>query len=237
MNSSASFLAGVLCGALALGWLCLDRHPLPTRTATAVGDSTPLLMQEEEAVDAVAAEPPQPITVIEPTPAQTDADTGPLRETAATPPAEATAASRELELLIPVSGVSADQLNDTFNDARGERRGHEAIDIMAPTGTPVLAVDDGVIVKLFNSKPGGLTVYQFDDAAELAYYYAHLDRYADGLAEGQSVNRGDLIGYVGYTGNANPNGPHLHFAIFVLGPEKNWWQGTPINPYPHLGGR
>ena len=105
---------------------------------------------------------------------------------------------------------------------------------MAPRGTPVVAVDDGKVVKLFNSKPGGLTVYQFDPDEKLAYYYAHLDRYAPGLAEGTVVKRGDVIGYVGSTGNANPDAPHLHFAVFVLGPEKRWWQGTPINPYPLL---
>lgn len=103
---------------------------------------------------------------------------------------------------------------------------------MASTGTPVVAVDDGVIVKLFDSVPGGLTVYQFDAAGELAYYYAHLDRYAANLKEGQEVARGQLIGYVGATGNADPVAPHLHFAVFLLGPEKQWWKGTPINPYP-----
>lgn len=114
---------------------------------------------------------------------------------------------------------------------------HDAIDIMAATGTPVRAVADGRIVKLFNSKPGGLTIYQFDGTDTLAFYYAHLDRYADGLAEGQVVKQGDLVGYVGYTGNANPAGPHLHFAIMVLGPEKKWWQGAAINPYPYLSAR
>jgi len=98
----------------------------------------------------------------------------------------------------------------------------------------VLAVDDGKIVKLFNSKPGGLTVYHFDPTGKHVYYYGHLDKYAPGLAEGQTVKRGDLIGYVGYTGNANPRAPHLHFAILVLGPEKKWWQGTALNPYLHF---
>ena len=93
---------------------------------------------------------------------------------------------------------------------------------------------DGVIQKLFLSKPGGITVYEFDNNGEFCYYYAHLDRYADGLAEGQHVRAGDVIGYVGTTGNANPNTPHLHLAFFRLGPEKQWWKGTPINPYPTL---
>ena len=140
-------------------------------------------------------------------------------------------------LMIPVEGVAANRLIDTFTEARGGgARPHDAIDIMAPTGTPVRAVDDGKIVKLFLSDAGGITVYQFDPTESFAYYYAHLDRYADGLAEGQAVKRGDVLGYVGYTGNANPAAPHLHFAIVALGPEKRWWQGTPINPYPILIG-
>lgn len=138
-------------------------------------------------------------------------------------------------LLIPVSGVQRNQLTDTFNDARGGGRVHDAMDIMAPKGTPVLAVADGKIAKLFNSKLGGLTIYQFDTAEVHAYYYAHLDSYAPDIKEGDLIMRGDVIGYVGSTGNANPAGPHLHFAIFVLGPEKKWWQGTAINPYPLLG--
>ncbi len=140
-------------------------------------------------------------------------------------------------LLIPVAGVKANQLSDTFIQARGAGRAHDAIDILAPRGTPVRAVDDGKVVKLFNSKPGGLTVYQFDPGEKFAYYYAHLDRYAPGLAEGQQLKRGELVGYVGSSGNANPAAPHLHFAIFVLGPEKHWWQGTAINPYPFLTAR
>ncbi|MEO8015603.1 MAG: M23 family metallopeptidase [Polaromonas sp.] len=141
-------------------------------------------------------------------------------------------------LLLPVQGISASALRDTFGDGRdGGQRGHEAIDILAPTGTPVLAADDGRIVKLFLSQPGGITVYQFDPSGRLAYYYAHLERYADGLAEGQAVRRGSVIGYVGATGNARPDAPHLHFAIFRLGPEKQWWKGEPVNPFTYLGGK
>lgn len=135
-------------------------------------------------------------------------------------------------LPIPIAGVDSSRLFDTFNQRRGDGQPHEAIDIAAPKGTPVVAVDDGKVVKLFNSKRGGLTVYQFDPAEKLAYYYAHLDGYAPGLAEGRELKRGELVGYVGSTGNANPAAPHLHFAIFELGPEKRWWQGTAINPYP-----
>jgi murein DD-endopeptidase MepM/ murein hydrolase activator NlpD len=122
---------------------------------------------------------------------------------------------------------------DMYEQGRGQRV-HEAIDIAAPSGTPVVAVDDGTIAKLFTSKPGGLTVYQFDPAGRLAYYYAHLDSYAGTLKEGMSVKRGDVIGYVGSTGNADRKVPHLHFAIFKLGPDRKWWRGDPINPYPAL---
>lgn len=135
-------------------------------------------------------------------------------------------------LLIPVAGIAPAQLQDTFHDMRGSERSHEAIDIMAALKTPVFAVDDGTLVKLFDSKPGGLTLYQYDPSATFAYYYAHLDSYAAGLVEGQALKRGDLLGYVGVTGNADPQAPHLHFAVFVLGPEKQWWKGTAINPYP-----
>ena len=153
--------------------------------------------------------------------------------------ADATGAPAEPSaLLLPVQGITASALRDTFGDGRdGGQRGHEAIDILAPTGTPVLAVDDGHIVKLFLSQPGGITVYQFDPSGRFAYYYAHLERYADGLAEGQTVRRGSVIGYVGATGNARADAPHLHFAIFRLGPEKQWWKGEPVNPFAYLGGK
>jgi murein DD-endopeptidase MepM/ murein hydrolase activator NlpD len=140
-------------------------------------------------------------------------------------------------LLLPVAGVQAGQLTDTYTQSRGTSRVHEAIDIMAARGTPVYAVEDGRVVKLFLSQPGGITLYQFDPSERLAYYYAHLDGYAPGIVEGKQVKRGELIGYVGSTGNASPDAPHLHFAIFALGPEKKWWQGTAINPYPLLSGK
>jgi peptidoglycan LD-endopeptidase LytH len=139
-------------------------------------------------------------------------------------------------LLVPVRGVLARQLSDTFTQSRGAGRRHDAIDILAPRGTPVLAVADGRIEKLFLSKPGGRTIYQFDPTGRVAYYYAHLDAYAPLLSEGTQVKRGQVIGYVGSTGNASPDAPHLHFAIFLLGPEQRWWQGTAVNPYPLLGG-
>ena len=138
-------------------------------------------------------------------------------------------------LIIPIAGVSRSILRDTFQERRGFST-HEAIDIAAPRGTPVIAVDDGRVTKLFLSVPGGRTIYQFDPHGNFAYYYAHLDAYAEGLHEGAIVKRGDRLGYVGTTGNAAAGAPHLHFAIFRLGPEKRWWQGSAVNPYPVLNG-
>ena len=156
----------------------------------------------------------------------------------APPVTAANAPTEPPALRVPVQGVAASDLRNTFDDGHdGDKRGHEAIDIMAARGTPVLAVDDGRIAKLFLSEPGGITVYQFDPSGQFAYYYAHLERYADGLAEGQTVRREAVLGYVGATGNASPDAPHLHFALFRLGPEKQWWKGEPINPFAYLGGR
>lgn len=137
-------------------------------------------------------------------------------------------------LAIPVAGVKAADLRDTFDETRSGDRKHEAIDILAPRSTPVLAVDDGKIEKLFWSQRGGTTAYQFDPTRTYAYYYAHLDAYAPGLVAGQELKRGDLIGYVGTSGNAPPETPHLHFQIFRLTPEKRWWEGQAIDPYPFL---
>ena len=137
------------------------------------------------------------------------------------------------QLVVPVEGIAPSRLSDMFEQSRGSRK-HEAIDILAPMGTPVVAVDDGRITRLFTSKAGGLTVYQYDAAGQLTYYYAHLQRYAQGVHEGQEVHRGDVIGYVGTTGNADPGTPHLHFSVFRLGDPPKWWQGEAVNPYPAL---
>ena len=157
----------------------------------------------------------------------------------ALPPAGAGAAAalpadlRDRRLLIPVQGVRATDLQPTFHTQRGTRE-HEALDVLAPKGTPVLAVEDGEIVKLFYSVRGGKTIYQFDPSRRYCYYYAHLDRYASGLTEKQQVSQGQVIGYVGSTGNASADAPHLHFAIFKLTAEQRWSEGTPIDPYPAL---
>lgn len=141
-------------------------------------------------------------------------------------------------LAIPVAGVKADQLVDSFNAPRGNGRLHHAIDIMAPEGTPILAASDGTIEKLFFSNGGGgNTIYERSPDGKWIYYYAHLSAYAPGLAAGQQVKRGQVIGRVGHTGDASEAGPHLHFAINTMAPGEGWWQGTPIDPYPLLAGK
>jgi murein DD-endopeptidase MepM/ murein hydrolase activator NlpD len=215
----------------------------PPPVVIAGADPAPALSNTQAAAGAPPAAiasadpaPPLPSASVEVAPPLPPSPGEPTEEVAAAPPPDAGDGGRvpALSLRIPVDGIAAAQLSDTFADARGADRVHDAIDIMAPTGTPVRAVADGRIVKLFDSKQGGLTIYQFDATETVSFYYAHLDRYADGVAEGQAVAQGELIGYVGYTGNASPDGPHLHFAITLLGPEKNWWQGRAINPYPYL---
>jgi murein DD-endopeptidase MepM/ murein hydrolase activator NlpD len=174
---------------------------------------------KKEEPSPVAAPPP---TVMAPPPAGTGY------------PGAVTDDLRQRHLTLPVQGIKPTQLQDTFNDNRGSSRKHEALDVLAPRNTPILAVEDGKIAKLFVSDAGGITIYQFDPSSSYAYYYAHLERYADGLKEGAPIKRGQVIGYVGTTGNAPRDTPHLHFAIFKLGEDKKWWEGTPIDPYSVL---
>lgn len=162
-----------------------------------------------------------------PNPAQPSATAQP----SSTPPTPAA------QLLIPVAGVRPEQLRDTFTEARSEGRTHDAIDIPAPLDTPVLAAADGRIIKLFQSKPGGTTIYQLDPDNRTVYYYAHLDRYADGITEGHFARRGEVIAYVGDTGNAGAGNYHLHFSILVVSDPKRYWEGVNINPYPLLRGQ
>lgn len=168
----------------------------------------------------------------------------PSIQTAETPPPENTEPANDttlvgsyvgrLKLNIPVQGVRADQLQDTFMDARTEGRVHDAIDIPAPAGTPVLAAADGEIAQLFQSEHGGTTVYQYSTDKKLVYYYAHLQHYADGVAPGKFVHQGEVIAYVGDTGNAGAGNYHLHFSISVISNPTRYWEGTNINPYPLL---
>ena len=148
------------------------------------------------------------------------------------PPTSAAPAS--FKLIIPVAGIKASQLRDTFNESRSEGRVHNAMDIMAPVGAAILATAEGKIVKLFTSERGGITIYQLSKDGKLIFYYAHLQRYADGLAEGQIAKQGDVIGYVGDTGNAGAGNYHLHFALWSVTDPKRYWDGININPYPLL---
>lgn len=227
------FFSGLLVGASVLLYmpkpnLMTTEGPAPSALRVASARVPAALASTRPEPGAVfTALPPEPLPPTEPIPADALVATPVTDQTAAKP-----FAVHPGGLLIPVAGIAANQLVDSFDDPRGNDRMHEAIDLMAPLKTPVFAVAEGKLVKRFSSVPGGLTLYQYDASETFAYYYGHLDSYAPDLMEGQLLKRGDLIGYVGVTGNADPGGPHLHFAVFVLGPEKHWWKGTAINPYP-----
>ena len=230
MRVFLAFAIGALCGGMFAAWILGVPPSAPPDQVMILPKPAP-----PAPVPVAVPLPPPPADVPTPAAEPSPPAAAPEPVVPATLPAQTTAAPQlsRGSLTIPVQGVAAAKLSDSFGEIHSGQR-HEAIDIMAPRGTPVISAEDGRIVKLFTSKPGGLTVYQFDASEKFAYYYAHLDRYAPGLAEGQQVRRGDVLGYVGSSGNASPNAPHLHFAIFVLGPEKRWWQGTAINPYPIL---
>jgi peptidoglycan LD-endopeptidase LytH len=179
--------------------------------------------------------PPRPESVSTITPPRAATANGEVSDT--TPPVTTAAdlATLSAELIIPLSGVKASELRDTFNEMRGGgTRKHEALDIMAPRGTPVLSASAGRVLKLHNSKDGGLMVYAADASNRFVLLYAHLDHYADGMQDGLSLRQGQVIGYVGTTGNAAPNAPHLHFAIAHPRDVKLWWTGTAIDPRPLL---
>ena len=143
---------------------------------------------------------------------------------------------RMRELVVPVAGVSVDRIPDTYKAPRGRdgSRRHEAVDIMAPRGTPVLSADDGQVLKLRKNAAGGTTVYATDPEERIIYYYAHLDRYHERMREGMKLAKGDTIGFVGTTGNAPKNVPHLHFQIMRMPADRRWWGGEPIDPLPLL---
>lgn len=228
MKKVFALLAVAFIGLLA--WIAAgtDRvtdDPAPVAGPPAMGSAPP-----------VATPPPEPVV-----PAEVIAPIATATTPAViVPPTETIPTMRDPDaprpMIIPVAGIDRSAIRDMFDEVRGNRR-HEAIDILAPRGTPVIATDDGVVQKLFTSKPGGLTVYEFDPDQRFCYYYAHLDRYAAGLHEGQLLRRGEVLGYVGTTGNAPKDTPHLHFALIRLDPERRWWKGTYVNPYPLLAGR
>ena len=231
LKSVLIFLIGVMVGANIVYFMMTRDGDRTVVLAPPVVTETPKASGAPVAPVVVATQPQStPSTVVPSAPSAV-----PPSAPQAVAPADIVLAPTGLAM--PLPGLQPGQLTDTFAEARGSDRRHDALDIMAPAGTPVLAVADGHVEKLFTSVQGGLTLYQFEPSGRYAYYYAHLQGYAPGIAEGRPLKRGDVIGQVGSTGNADPAAPHLHFAVFVLGPEKEWWKGTAINPYPLLGGR
>ena len=224
IGAAYGFVAGVFATAL-LAWQFGDvvaRQPAPGLTEKAPG-TVGRPVEDHADADSPIIQPPSA--------AATSGSGAAVVAPSLSPPPAAGLSGRNLEL--PVEGIRPEQLTRQYSEPRGGRR-HEAIDILAPRGTPVKAVENGRIARLFFSKAGGTTIYQFDPTERFCYYYAHLDRYADGLRENDQVRRGQVIGYVGTSGNAPKDTPHLHFAVFRLNAEKRWWEGTPIDPYDLL---
>ena len=207
-SAGAGFLAGVAVTA-AIRPAAPTVTPPTSATSAATVEVQPTL---KETPPAVAAPPPP------------SADAPPVIS------ADPIEDLRRRQLTLPVERISKEDIRDNFDEMRGGNRRHEAIDLLAPRNTPVLAVEDGTIARLFLSDAGGITIYQFDPTETYVYYYAHLEGYASGLKERDRVSRGQTIGYVGTTGNAPRDTPHLHFAIFKMTDEKQWWRGTALDP-------
>ena len=237
MRTILAFLLGLIVGSTATYFVVRPARPAPVAAVTRVeaspaGSSAPPAIRKSEEEELAAR------TGILISPAETHAEKEIANEPqqkktpALNVPAELAADS----IVIPVVGVRREELRDAFHEARGGRE-HRAIDIAAERGTPVVAAIDGTVAKLFLSKPGGITVYEYDPSKTFIYYYAHLDGYASGLTEGQQLRRGDVIGFVGTSGNAPPNAPHLHFSIEKLTEPGRWWKSDPIDPWPLLTSR
>jgi murein DD-endopeptidase MepM/ murein hydrolase activator NlpD len=208
------FVFFTFCAGLVIGWVA--RGPITRTVLSRVSDVT--LPSDRDASPARAG--------IEPTRTGVESNEG---RADASDPIEAL---RARNLHLPIDDADIDAMKGQFGEGRDNgQRGHEAVDILAARNTPIHAVEDGTIAKLFLSKPGGITVYQFDPSGRFCYYYAHLEKYADGLHDEQRVSRGEVLGYVGTSGNAPADTPHLHFAVFELTPERHWWQGTPLDPW------
>jgi murein DD-endopeptidase MepM/ murein hydrolase activator NlpD len=217
-NIVAALVVCFFAGAVSGWWLGVKGAPRPVSSL----DSDLSVVDSSSSRTIVGAEPPV-------------ATTGEPRVAAAphgSEPGGAIDDLRQRDLRLPIEGANLETFKGEFDERRGGGdRPHEAVDILAPRNTPVHAVEDGTIAKLFFSKAGGITIYQFDPSSRFCYYYAHLERYADGLKDGQRVSRGDVIGYVGTTCNAPPGTPHLHFAVFELTAQRHWWQGQALDPY------
>jgi peptidoglycan LD-endopeptidase LytH len=210
------------CGLLVAAALALAANETLRRPAAA-----------PEGVSAVPVVPapvmPVGMPVVPPAAARPPARAGPA-DAAGTAASEDELAVLRRGLVVPVAGIERSALRDSYTELRGDRI-HEAMDVLAPRGTPVVSAADGTVLKLFDSVPGGLMVYASDSSGRFILLYGHLDRYASGLAEGAPLTRGQVIGYVGTTGNAAAGTPHLHFEIQRGNPEVAWWKGVPVNPY------
>jgi murein DD-endopeptidase MepM/ murein hydrolase activator NlpD len=243
--------ASILLGVAALLWYLTtrSRYATPVTPINAPPTTSELSHPTNSASssNAAAASPVNASTTTTPPPVPAPPDVSPTPEAAAsptattttTPPpaasgAHATDSANAGELLIPVAGIRPEQLQDTYTQSRSEGRTHNAIDIMAARNTPVLAATDGQIIRLFQSERGGITIYQLGTDNRTVYYYAHLERYADGLTENRFARRGEIIGYVGDSGNAGRDNCHLHFSIWLVTDPKRFWDGENINPYPLL---
>jgi murein DD-endopeptidase MepM/ murein hydrolase activator NlpD len=224
-----TFAAGAACGFTAGAVLVAG---LLWHYGPALGARVPSLTRSIPVIDDVDA------AVLESAGERPVATVGPENRAAGTatigPAPSSPAELMERDLIVPVEGVGPESLTRQFDEVRGGSRRHEAIDILAPRNTPVKAVESGRIARLFQSRAGGLTIYQFDPTERFCYYYAHLEKYAPGLREGDVVRKGQVIGYVGTSGNAPADTPHLHFAIFRLTETRRWWEGVPIDPYDVL---
>jgi peptidoglycan LD-endopeptidase LytH len=235
----------VSCACFILGAIILINLQPPGVTFTD-GNATAkpeLATSASQPVSQPASSQPQPL--IQAPPESTAPSAEPVAAPAPpVPPADPAATSivaesdfaylRTRSLLVPVAGITISQLRDSFFDGRSEGRMHQALDIMAPLGTPVLAADDGKVIKLYQSDKGGIMIYQSDPSSNYVYYYGHLSRYADGMSDGKQVRRGEVIAYVGDTGNAGAGNFHLHFGISKMRTPGKWSGGEPINPYPLL---
>ena len=247
-RARVSLLAATLLLALAaLIWYLSKASPTPVTPITppaatselpaATGDANPSASPAATIAPTESAQSQNVSTSVEPStsPTGTPAPAAPQTTPAPVSSADAHAtSSASAQLVVPVAGVRPEQLQDTYTQSRSEGRTHNAIDIMAARNTPVLAATDGTIIKLFNSERGGITLYQLGTDQRTVYYYAHLERYADGITENRFARRGEIIGYVGDSGNAGRDNCHLHFSIWTVSDPKRFWEGENVNPYPLL---
>ena len=241
-------LAACFCIGIMVGWWLRSGAPMPAVSQTGNPDTALQAAPAGRVLDpaANAATDPADSTKGPKGPTLEPGDAGTAGKVVATtgeplvapaPPTSRPAAGaisdlRSHGLRLPIDDANIQAMKGGFEEGRDAGgRPHEAVDMLAPRNTPVRAVEDGAIAKLFTSKAGGTTIYQFDPSGRFCYYYAHLERYAPGLHDGQHVSQGEVIGFVGTTGNAPPNTPHLHFAVFELDGDRHWWKGRAIDPY------